>query len=225
MNSKIIVPVCLFGTANLVSFTTMAAEKEKPIPNIVFIIADDLGYGDVSCYGQQKFETPNIDRLAQEGMRFTQCYSGTTVSAPSRACLVSGLHSGHAPIRGNKEVEPEGQAALPANMESIFRIFKNAGYATGAFGKWGLGSPGSVGDPNRQGIDEFFGFNCQLLAHNYYADHLWHNQERVELPGNNDGGFGVYTQDTIHQMALRFIDENQDKPFFYFCLMSYLMRN
>ncbi|WP_419027046.1 arylsulfatase [Culturomica massiliensis] len=216
MNSKIIVPVCLFGTANLVSFTTMAAEKEKPIPNIVFIIADDLGYGDVSCYGQQKFETPNIDRLAQEGMRFTQCYSGTTVSAPSRACLVSGLHSGHAPIRGNKEVEPEGQAALPANMESIFRIFKNAGYATGAFGKWGLGSPGSVGDLNRQGIDEFFGFNCQLLAHNYYADHLWHNQERVELPGNNDGGFGVYTQDTIHQMALRFIDENQDKPFFLF---------
>ena len=101
-------------------------------------------------------------------------------------------------------------------MESIFRIFKNAGYATGAFGKWGLGSPGSVGDPNRQGIDEFFGFNCQLLAHNYYADHLWHNQERVELPGNDDGGFGVYTQDTIHQMALRFIDENQDKPFFLF---------
>lgn len=193
-----------------------AAKSGKKAPNVVFIIADDLGYGDISCYGQKKFQTPNIDQLAQAGMRFTQCYSGTTVSAPSRACLLSGLHSGHAPIRGNKEVRPEGQMSLPQHMESIFTIFKRAGYITGAFGKWGLGAPGTVGDPNRQGVDDFFGYNCQLLAHNYYADHLWHNQERVELPGNYNGGFGVYTQDTIQQMALRFLDNNKDKPFFLF---------
>lgn len=193
-----------------------AAKTVKKVPNVVFIIADDLGYGDISCYGQQKFQTPNIDQLASQGLLFTQCYSGTTVSAPSRACLLSGLHSGHAPIRGNEEVEPEGQMALPQHMESVFQVFKRAGYTTGAFGKWGLGAPGTVGDPNQQGVDEFFGYNCQLLAHNYYADHLWHNQTKVELPGNYNGGFGVYTQDTIHQMALKFIDENKDKPFFLF---------
>ncbi len=197
-------------------FQVEAAKVTSKVPNVVFIIADDLGYGDLSCYGQQKFRTPNIDRLAEQGMLFTQCYSGTTVSAPSRACLLSGLHSGHAPIRGNKEVQPEGQMALPQHMESIFQVFKRAGYTTGAFGKWGLGAPGTVGDPNRQGVDEFFGYNCQLLAHNYYADHLWHNEKRVELPGNYDGGFGVYTQDTIQQMALRFLDNNKDKPFFLF---------
>ena len=132
-----------------------AAKVTSKVPNVVYIIADDLGYGDLSCYGQQKFQTPNIDRLAEQGMLFTQCYSGTTVSAPSRACLLSGLHSGHAPIRGNKEVQPEGQMALPQHMESIFQVFKRAGYTTGAFGKWGLGAPGTVGDPNRQGVDEF----------------------------------------------------------------------
>ncbi|MCC8172918.1 MAG: arylsulfatase [Odoribacter sp.] len=188
----------------------------KNKPNIVFIIADDLGYGDLSCYGQQKFQTPNIARLAENGLKFTQAYSGSSVSAPSRASLLTGFHTGHAPIRGNKEVKPEGQFPLPANTQSIFSIFKEAGYETGAFGKWGLGSPGSEGDPNNQGIDEFFGFNCQLLAHNYYANHLWHNDKRVELPGNYNGGYGVYTQDTIHEMALMFIEENRDQPFFLF---------
>lgn len=207
--SGIAAGMCLYGQAE-------AAKKAERTPNVVFIIADDLGYGDLSCYGQEKFQTPNIDQLAQRGLLFTQCYSGTTVSAPSRACLLSGLHSGHAPIRGNAEVEPEGQMALPQHMASVFQVFKRAGYTTGAFGKWGLGAPGTVGDPNQQGVDEFFGYNCQLLAHNYYADHLWHNQKRVELPGNDDGGFGVYTQDTIHQMALRFIDAHKDKPFFLF---------
>lgn len=193
-----------------------APAKEKKVPNVVFIIADDLGYGDLSCYGQEKFRTPNIDRLALEGMRFTQCYSGTTVSAPSRASLITGLHSGHTPIRGNKEVEPEGQMSLPADIPSIFTIFKNAGYVTGAFGKWGLGAPGAVGDPNKQGIDDFFGYNCQLLAHNYYADHLWENDKRIELKDNYDGGFGTYTQDLIQDKALEFVDKNKDKPFFLF---------
>lgn len=214
MNKGLLLP----GLAAGMSFYGSACDAKtvEKLPNVVFIIADDLGYADISCYGQQKFRTPNIDRLAEQGLLFTQCYSGTTVSAPSRACLLSGLHSGHAPIRGNMEVEPEGQMALPQHMESIFQVFKRAGYITGAFGKWGLGAPGTVGDPNQQGVDEFFGFNCQLLAHNYYADHLWHNQKRVELPGNYDGGFGVYTQDTIQQMALKFIDEHKGEPFFLF---------
>lgn len=212
MGRRFLFPVLASGFGSIVAGEPAFSQK----PNVVFIIADDLGYGDISCYGQQKFQTPNIDRLSQEGLRFVQCYSGTTVSAPSRACLVSGLHSGHAPIRGNKEVEPEGQAALPAGMASIFRIFKDAGYVTGAFGKWGLGAPGSEGDPNRQGIDDFFGYNCQLLAHNYYADHLWENDKRIELPGNDQGRYGVYTQDTIHKKGLEFIEKQKDRPFFLF---------
>lgn len=190
--------------------------KENKVPNVVFIIADDLGYGELSCYGQEKFRTPNIDRLAAEGMRFTQCYSGTTVSAPSRACLMTGLHSGHAPIRGNKEVKPEGQMSLPASVYSVFQVFKDAGYATGCFGKWGLGAPGAEGDPNKQGVDEFFGYNCQLLAHNYYADHLWENERRIALSGNDHGGFGTYTQDLIHEKGLQFLEKHKDEPFFLF---------
>lgn len=216
MNKNFVLPALTYGICGVSALVSAAEPSSERTPNIVFIIADDLGYGDISCYGQQKFNTPNIDRLAQEGLRFTQCYSGTTVSAPSRACLISGLHSGHAPIRGNKEVEPEGQAALPEGMASIFKVFKDAGYVTGAFGKWGLGSPGSEGDPNKQGIDDFFGYNCQLLAHNYYADHLWENDRRIELTGNYNGGYGVYTQDTIHKKGLEFIEKNKDKPFFLF---------
>lgn len=209
---------CITGA--LISPVIQAAEKKSPDqkkkPNVVFIIADDLGYGDISCYGQEKFQTPNIDRLAQEGMRFTQCYSGTTVSAPSRSSLITGLHSGHTPIRGNKEMEPEGQFPLPQNIPSLFSIFKNAGYTTGAFGKWGLGSPGSTGDPNKQGVDQFFGYNCQLLAHNYYADHLWENGTRIDLLDNDNGGYGTYTQDLIQDKALQFIDKNKDNNFFLF---------
>ncbi len=208
----------LSGIAGIGIGNVYAGEQEKASqkPNVVFIIADDLGYGDLSCYGQQKFKTPNIDKLAREGLRFTQCYSGTTVSAPSRSALITGLHTGHTPIRGNREVEPEGQMSLPANIESIFRVFKRAGYTTGAFGKWGLGAPGAEGDPNNQGVDDFFGFNCQLLAHNYYADHLWENDKRIDLPSNANGGYGVYTQDMIQRKGLEFLDRNKDKPFFLF---------
>jgi arylsulfatase A-like enzyme len=188
----------------------------QPKPNVVFIIADDLGYGDLSCFGQEKFETPNIDRLALTGMRCTHTYAGTTVSAPSRACLMTGLHTGHAPIRGNRELEPEGQFPLPKNAYTLFHLFKDAGYATGAFGKWGLGAPGSTGDPTNQCVDEFFGYNCQRLAHNYYPDHLWHNRTRVDLPENADGKYGTYAQDLIQQKALEFIAENKSKPFFLY---------
>lgn len=191
----------------------LAAQQK---PNVVFIIADDLGYGDLSCFGQKKFQTPHIDQLALNGVRMTHTYSGTTVSAPSRASLMTGLHTGHTPIRGNKELEPEGQFPLPADTYSLFTLFKKAGYKTGAFGKWGLGQPGSVGDPNNQGVDEFFGYNCQLLAHNYYPSHLWHNQTKIEFPENDNGAFGTYSQDLIQEYTINFIRENKDEPFFLF---------
>ena len=189
-------------------------------PNVVFILADDLGWGDLSCYGQKLFETPNIDRIAANGMRFTQCYSGTTVSAPSRSCLITGTHSGHTAIRGNRELEPEGQFPLPEGAETLFHDFKAAGYTTGAFGKWGLGFVGSTGDPQQQGVDSFYGFNCQLLAHSYYPDHLWDNAERIDLSDVNKNdpsyGTGAYAPDLIHAKALEFLDHAAEngKPFF-----------
>ena len=195
-------------------------DAPKQQPNIVFILADDLGWGDLSCYGQKLFETPNIDRIAANGMRFTQCYSGTTVSAPSRSCLITGTHSGHTAIRGNMELKPEGQFPLPESAETLFHDFKSAGYETGAFGKWGLGFVGSTGDPQLQGVDSFYGFNCQLLAHSYYPDHLWDNAERIDLSdvNKNDSsyGTGAYAPDLIHAKALEFLDHAAEdgKPFF-----------
>lgn len=209
--------VQLFVTG--LSITALTLLKAQNNPNVVFIIADDLGYGDLSCYGQEKFQTPNIDRLALNGIRFTRSYSGTTVSAPSRASLMTGLHTGHAPIRGNKEVRPEGQAPLPADTYTLFQLFKEAGYTTGAFGKWGLGYPGSTGEPMKQGVDQFFGYNCQRLAHNYYPAYLWHNNAKVEFPENNDGKFGTYSQDLIQAKALEFIDNHKYSPFFLFVPM------
>ena len=197
-----------------------ASDKaDKPLPNVVFILADDLGWGDLSCYGQDLFETPNIDALAASGLRFTQCYSGTTVSAPSRSCLVTGTHSGHTAVRGNVELPPEGQFPLPEGSQTFFNDLKSTGYTTGAFGKWGLGGVGSTGDPGKQGIDTFFGFNCQLLAHSYYPDHLWDNDSRVDLEDNRDDipyGQGTYAPDLIHEKALKFLDEraSDGKPFF-----------
>ncbi len=195
------------------------SQADRQQPNVVFILADDLGWGDLSCYGQQRFDTPNIDALASHGMRFTQCYSGTTVSAPSRSCLVTGTHSGHTYIRGNKKVPPEGQFPLPEDSETIFRDFKAAGYTTGAFGKWGLGPIASTGDPNEQGVDKFFGYNCQTLAHSYYPNHLWDNREKVVLEDNVDEipyGEGTYSADLIHGEALKFMRNavSDGKPFF-----------
>jgi len=186
-------------------------------PNVIFILADDLGYGDLSCYGQSKFNTPNIDRLAASGIRFTSHYSGCTVCAPSRCALMTGLHTGHTYIRGNKGMLPEGEEPIPADASTVAKIFKAAGYATGAFGKWGLGGPGSAGVPEKQGFDEFFGFNSQTLAHNYFPDYLWHNSEKVYLEGNKNGGNKQYAHDEYHKMALHFMDEHKDGPFFLFC--------
>ena len=185
-------------------------------PNIIYILADDLGYGDLSCYGQKKFQTPNIDRLAREGIKFTDHYSGSPVCAPSRSALMTGLHTGHTPVRGNKEVKPEGQWPLPAKSYTLTEMVKSAGYVTGAFGKWGLGYPGSEGDPNNQGVDVFYGYNCQRLAHNYFPEYLWDNQKKVMLAGNKDTSKGDYAPANIHQKALRFLEDNKDTTFFLF---------
>ena len=185
-------------------------------PNIIYILADDLGYGDLSVYGQQRFATPNIDRLATEGIRFTQHYSGSTVCAPSRSSLMTGLHTGHTPIRGNKEWKPEGQWPMSADTYTLAEMLKDDGYITGAFGKWGLGYPGSQGDPNNQGFDEFYGYNCQRIAHHYYPFHMWHNQEKVMLEGNEGKGRGTYGPDPIHRMALKFMEDNKDESFFLY---------
>jgi len=185
-------------------------------PNIVYILADDLGYGDLGCYGQTRFQTPNIDRMAEEGMLFTQHYAGCTVCAPSRSSLMTGQTTGHTPSRGNKEWQPEGQWPIPDSTFTIAEMLKTAGYVTGGFGKWGLGYPGSEGDANMQGFDEFYGYNCQRVAHNYYPAHLWDNQEKLILEGNSGDKFEVYAPDLIHQRALQFIENNKDKPFFLF---------
>ena len=209
----------LTGAALSAAACAEGQKQVQPKPNVVFILADDLGWGDLSCYGQTNFRTPNIDRLASEGLRFTQCYSGTTVSAPSRSCLVTGTHSGHTAIRGNMELQPEGQFPLPADAVTIFHDLKAAGYTTGAFGKWGLGFVGSTGDPQKMGVDSFYGYNCQLLAHSYYADHIWDNGNRVALADNCDEvpyGEGSYIPDLIHEKALQFIDDavKNGEPFF-----------
>lgn len=211
---KISIPVALCASYALASCTG-AGEKEK-LPNIVYILADDLGYGDLSCYGQQKFSTPNIDRLAKEGIKFTQHYTGCTVSAPSRSALMTGQHTGHTPVRGNKGWKPEGSWPLKGNSFTLAEMLKERGYTTGGFGKWGLGYIDTEGDPNAQGFDEFYGFNCQGLAHNYYPDHLWHNHEKILLHENDSGKTGAYSADLIHNAAIRFIENNKTKPFFLF---------
>jgi len=206
----------LFSCQNQAKKEIHLGEVEGQKPNIIYILADDLGYGDLSCYGQTNFSTPNIDKLAASGMKFTQHYSGCTVCAPSRSSLMTGQHSGHTFIRGNKEIQPEGQHPLEANAITMSEVLQNAGYKTGAFGKWGLGFPGSEGDPNNQGFDEFFGYNCQRMGHNYYPYHLWHNQEKVELTGNAGKQIGKYGPDVIHKQAIKFLADNKDKPFFMY---------
>jgi arylsulfatase A-like enzyme len=201
----------LLGLAQLAGLSSFAQK-----PNIIYILADDLGYGDVSCFGQKHFQTPNIDRLAKEGMRFMQHYAGTAVCAPSRCSLMTGLTTGHTPIRGNKSFGEEGQWPLPAQSLTIAEMLKEAGYVTGAFGKWGLGSTDNEGDPNSQGFDQFFGFKCQSLAHNYYPGHLWDNQEKIILKGNSGDKFEEYAPELIHQKALKFMEQNKNRPFFLY---------
>ena len=192
-------------------------QTQRPdLPNIIYIMADDLGYGDLSVYGQTQFETPNLDQMAKEGLRFLRHYSGSTVCAPSRSSLMTGEHTGHTFVRGNKEVKPEGQWPLADSVVTVAELLKEAGYVTGAVGKWGLGAPGSEGEPNAQGFDFFYGYNCQREAHSFYPDHLWKNEERVELAANANGGREIYSQDLMLEETTQFIEQHQKEAFFLY---------
>jgi arylsulfatase A len=215
------------------------------VPNIVFIIADDLGYGDVGCYGQEKIRTPNVDRMAAEGMKFTAHYAGNAVCAPSRCVLMTGKDPGHTFIRNNRGVGPgnvvgkpeiEGQFPIPDEEVTIAEVLQAAGYVTGGFGKWGLGGPDSTGAQLRQGFDRWFGYNCQAVAHNFYPTYLWDDDKTLDLnnppfsahdtfrpdedPDDPDSykrfEGNEYSADLISEQALNFIRDNKDKPFFLY---------
>ncbi|MEN6425632.1 MAG: arylsulfatase [Phycisphaerales bacterium] len=195
-------------------------------PNVVFILADDLGYADVGCYGQKKIRTPHIDKLAAAGMRFTQSYSGNPVCAPSRCTLMTGLHTGHSQIRDNKQVGGDegwklgstvgGQWPLTEGTFTVGHLFQRAGYVTGAFGKWGLGRVGTSGDPQRQGFDHFFGYICQRQAHTFYPNHLWRDGDVCWIEENKNGAERVYSHDVIADEVIAFIRSNKDRPFFLY---------
>jgi len=198
-------------------------------PNIVFILSDDLGYGDLSCYGQKNFQTPNIDRLAATGTRFTQVYAGNTVCAPSRCALLTGKHMGHARVRGNA-VRSGSDFPLQEGDVTAAEVLKAAGYVTGVFGKWGLGNATTSGHPNKKGFDEFFGYLSHVHAHNHFPDFLWRNEEKVALENVVDpvgkAGGGVarerreYANDRIVREALAFIERNGSKPFFLYLALT-----
>jgi arylsulfatase A len=210
-----LLPIIFLISCNSQNNKSTTQSEVKGKPNIIFILADDLGYGDLSCQGQTKFQTPNIDQLAKEGMTFTKHYAGSTVCSPSRSVLLTGQHTGHTPIRGNKRDE-YGNWPIAAEAITVAEILQQNGYATGAFGKWGLGYPGSQGDPNNQGFDKFFGYNDQTLAHNYYPIFLNDNQDTVWLEDNAGTGQGTYAPIPIHEQALKFMEENKDNPFFMY---------
>ena len=183
--------------------------KERKKPNVIFILADDMGYGDLSCYGQKQFTTPRIDSLATEGMKFTRHYSGSTVCAPSRCCLMTGFTTGHGYIRGNMQAPVgDGDYPLAVGITTVADLFQKHGYKTGCFGKWGLGSNINEGDPQKHGFDEFFGYYGQRDAHNYYPPFLHHNGTKIELDRK------TYSHDLIADKALEFIRDNHAQPFF-----------
>ncbi len=208
------VVVALGALAGALAGSELVHAQPARKPNVVFILADDLGYGDLGCYGQQKIRTPNLDRLAAQGTRFTQAYAGSTVCAPSRCTLMTGKHTGHATVRGN--------ALVPLRPEdvTVAEVFKAAGYATGLIGKWGLGEPGSTGLPTRQGFDYFFGYLNQVHAHNYYPDYLWRNEQKVALPNVVVKGVAshkeVYSADLLTREALEFVEKHKAEPFFLY---------
>jgi arylsulfatase A len=204
---------------------------QKTGPNIIYIMADDMGYGDLGCYGQEMIQTPNIDRLAINGIKFTQHYAGNTVCAPSRCALMTGYHMGHAQIRGNRQAEPSGQWPISPGTVTVAKLLKSAGYKTAMIGKWGLGIEGSTGDPMKQGFDDYYGYLDQVLAHNYYPEYLLRNGKREYL--NNEvqyldtsfwhkglGSYATrkseYSHDLFLDEALQYLAENNEKPFFLY---------
>jgi arylsulfatase A len=215
-----------FVVLTLLAVGRVHAQISDPAPNIVFIMADDLGYGDLGSYGQTKIRTPNLDRMAREGTRFTNFYAGSTVCAPSRSALMTGQHTGHTYIRGNKE-HPSGQEPLRDSVSTIARMLKRAGYATGIFGKWGLGGADTEGTPMRHGFDEFFGYYDQRRAHFYWPEFLHRNADEVRLPNTvreepRSPGAGPvitkgrYSHDAIMDEALSFVDRHRGEQFFLY---------
>ena len=199
---------------SLLCATSLAEDK----PNIIFILSDDLAQGDLGSYGQKLIATPHLDRMAREGTRYTQAYCGTSVCAPSRASLMTGLHSGHSPVRGNWEIaKGEGQFPLPAETVTVAQILKGAGYSTACMGKWGMGMFGTTGSPLKKGFDHFFGYNCQRHAHSYFPEYLYRDDQRFELPGNDGKGVGqTYAQNLIQDDVLGWVRAKKDGPFFLY---------
>ena len=194
----------------LIAGCCMSALHADEKPNIVYIMADELGYYELSCLGNPHLKTPNIDRMASQGVRFTQALAGSSVCAPTRCCLMTGKHSGHTSVRSNG-----GGTPLRAGEETIASMLKKVGYATGGFGKWGCGGRGSTGVPEKHGFDEFVGYYDQVHAHSYYPAYIVHNSEELELPGNRGGRSGkTYSHYVIFDRAKKFINDNKDKPFF-----------
>jgi arylsulfatase A len=225
-----IIPVVL-ASQMAVNTSCTHLPEERPQPNIIYIMADDLGYNDLGCYGAPRIKTPNIDQMASEGIMFSRHYAGTSVCAPSRSVLMTGQHSGHTPVRGNMQWEPYGQLPLPENTLTVASLLKEAGYKTTLIGKWGLGVEGTTGDPLNQGFDSYFGYLCQVLAHNHAPDFLMENGEKVYLDNKVvwtdtahwTKGLGSYpveisqfSQELFTQKAIGFIEENRDNPFFLY---------
>src|SRR5438132_731371 len=206
---RIVAAALSVGVAVVCPGVAILQTTDEKKPNIIFILADDLGYGDLGSYGQKLVGTPNLDRLAKEGTRFTQVYASAPVCAPSRASLMTGMHQGHAYIRGNNDNTGARISLRPEDV-TVAEVLKNAGYRTGIIGKWGLGEPDTTGIPNRKGFDYFFGYLNQNLAHNYYPDYLWRNEKKVELGGKS------YSADLFGEEALGFIKREAASPFFLF---------
>jgi uncharacterized sulfatase len=225
-HSSVAVSLLVLATLTF-PIASSAGQADQRLPNVVLILADDLGYGDLGCYGQRVIETPRLDRIAAEGLRFTQFYAGSTVCAPSRCVLMTGLHTGHARVRGNGPAEI---ASLRTEDLAVPELLKQAGYATALCGKWGLGDVqhGNQGRPNDQGFDYFYGYLNQTHAHNYYPDFLWRNTDRVALQNvvthipqaDSPGGYATkkveYSHDLIADEAINFVRKNRDRPFFLF---------
>ena len=220
---------------SLLSLSTTFGQNRQP--NVVLIVADDLGYRELGSFGQKRIRTPHLDTLARQGIRLTQHYSGNAVCAPSRCVLMTGKHPGHAFVRNNKSTPPEGQQPIPDSEVTLAELLRDEGYVTGAIGKWGLGGPGSSGEPLRQGLDRFFGYNCQGHAHSYYPSYLWSDNQHIALrndppvPGHAGLAPGAdpadprsydrfkgedYAPDRINNQALKFIRSNKDRPFFLY---------
>lgn len=210
-NRREILSAAAGGAAGTMPARIARASGASRRPNIVLIVADDLGYGHLGCYGQKLIHTPVLDKMASEGVQFRQFYSGSTVCAPSRCVLMTGRHTGHCSIRANS-----GGVSLLKNEFTLGNLAQRAGYRTGAFGKWGLGDACSDGTPDQHGFDEFFGYLHQAHAHSYYPEYLWRNTERVPLRGNRGGAKKQYSHDVIFQEALRFVRDNARKPFFLY---------